>query len=162
MLKEDLNKLHWTRLKTMCQQAGHDITHVSGKEAYIKLLTGNDMQTESNQLPPNTTTLPLITAATLEDLKSVGISKSKIMIDKVKSDLDALVWRGKKGERRFNDGKHYYHIDTNDNTVHFLGGCLGPICQTLACPEGFVARMGARYLMANTVAGVDGMKELVN
>lgn len=172
--------LHGSKLRAICVERGLDVSGCKGKESYLKLLRdsrniiknmdGTECLTysiEGTKLPePTIQELPtnptIITQATLEDLKSVGISKTKILIDKIKSDLDSLVWRGKKGERRFNDGRYYYHIDPNENTIHFLGGCLGPICQTLSCPDGFVTKMGMRYLMASTVAGKDGMVAEVN
>ena len=145
--------LHAMKLRSIAKTRRLDITHCNSKEAYIKLLKDNDMAT----IAPS-----IITQATLEDLKSVGINMDAIRIDKLKADLNELVYNGRKVTRSFKDGKHYYSIDTNDNTIHFLGGCLGPICQTLSCPDGFVTKMAHRYLAANTIQGKDGMKELVN
>ena len=93
----------------------------------------------------------IITTATDEDMKSAGISHDKIRLDKLRGDLNSLRVPMKvpgRGviERKFNDGKLNYSIDENDNTIHFLGGCLGPECNTLRQPDKAIMHRARVYL----------------
>ncbi len=141
----DHSSMHGAGLRALCVKQGLDVSNIKGKEAYLKLLQGNQMQE-----PVKTETPAIITAATLEDLKSVGISEEGLRIDRLKSELDALrvpmkvPGRGVK-EIKFG-GRVNYSIDTEDKTIHFLGNCLGPICTTLQQPEKVILKVARHYL----------------
>ena len=93
---------------------------------------------------------PIITSATLEDLKSVGISTEGLKIDKLRADLDALrvpMRVPNRGIKQIKFGNRVtYSIDTNDQTIHFLGNCLGPICTTLQQPTAVIMKVATSYL----------------
>lgn len=140
----DYNNMHWTALKALCIQKGLDVSQAKGKEAYIKLLQGNQMEPVKAEIPA------IITSATLEDLKSVGISEEGLKIDRLRYELDAMrvpmkvPMRGIK-EMKFGN-RVTYSINYEDKTIHFLGGCLGPICTTLQQPEATILKVARHYL----------------
>ena len=132
----DYSLLHWQELKTLCKERKLDISLCKGKEAYVKLLKEDDMT--------------LIINPTENDLLSVGIDSEGIRIDKLRADLDSLLVPmrvPRKGlvEKKFG-GSVNYSIDRNDNTIHFLGNCLGPICTTLSQPDNVTITLARRYL----------------
>jgi len=135
--------MHGAGLRAECIKRGIDVTGLSGKEAYLKKLEEEPMS--------------LVATVTDEDMKAVGISTESIRIDKLKSDLNSLKVPTRYGERGFNDGRHHYSINPDDRTVHFLGGCLGPICQTIQAPDEHILKRALVYLSAQTVAGRDLM-----
>lgn len=131
-----LDNIHGAGLRALCIKKGLDVSNVKGKEAYLKLLKGNQME--------------IITAVTPQDLKSVGLDKEAIRIDKLKEELNALripmrvPGRGVV-ERKF--GKEVnYSIDKEERTIHFLGNCLGPICTTLQQPDAVIMKVAKHYL----------------
>lgn len=141
----DYSNMHGAGLRALCVKHGLDVSQAKGKEAYIKLLQGNQMQE-----PVKTETPAIITSATLEDLKSVGISEEGLKIDRLRSELDAMrvpmkvPMRGVK-EIRFGN-RVTYSIDNEEKTIHFLGNCLGPICTTLQQPESVILKVARHYL----------------
>lgn len=134
--------MHWAQLRKMCLEQNLDISGIKGKDEYIKLLQGNGMQENVES--------KIITTVTPDLLKSVGISEEGLKIDKLRSDLNSLrvpmriPGRGIR-ESRFGN-KVSYSIDTEDQTIHFLGGCLGPICTTLQQPVKVVLKIATHYL----------------
>jgi hypothetical protein len=97
----------------------------------------------------------IITEATEEDLKSVNISHDKIRIDKLRSDLNSMTAvmklpGGRLVERKFGQNGLSFAIDENDNTVHFLGGCLGPECNTIRQPDKTILHRAKFYLSVFT------------
>lgn len=151
--------LHWMQLKKLCLERQLNISACFGRDSYLKLLKDNDNM--NNDIPK------LIMNPTAADLASVNISHEGIRLDKLRSDLNSLVScrkdnKGRTFQKKFNDGYHSYVIDTNENTIHFFGGCLGPICTTLRQEDKIILALARRYLDANTVAGFDGMRAEIN
>lgn len=136
--------MHPLKLRKICLQNNLDISNVKGRDGYLKILKENNML---DKIEPEN---KIITSVSAEDLKSLNISAEKIRIDKLKADMDALrvpikIPRVGVRENRFGDRVQYY-IDTNENTIRFTGGYLGPRLTTLSQPDSTILYLAKQYL----------------
>lgn len=154
--------MHWSQLKKLCENNGIDTTGLSGTEAYIKALQDKNISIKPES---DTQEKPQLITDDKEITKTLGtlnISMESIRIDKLKSELNSLRIPVRVPgiglvERQFNKGTYTYCIDTHEKTIHFLGGTLGPICQTLQTSDSQIIQRASLYLNAHTAQGKDLM-----
>ena len=154
--------MHWSQLKKLCEINGINTKGLSGIDAYMKALQEHNIKIDTHTKTEETPSLIIDNNEINKTLGTLNISMEAIRFDKLRSELNSLKIQVRipgRGiiERQFNHGTYTYTIDPHEKTIHFLGGSLGPICQTLQTSDAQIIQRGALYLNANTAQGKDLM-----